>query len=140
MARRAMLYGLGLLLGMVCASGWMTGCAHAGQIHTLSGTAATQDVDSTNCASPLLTPAGTQSIMRWLYRQSGVLVQYDSLGIVAPGARWTMPALWLPAGRYYEQIANRDSGGVTPCPIVRWFTVRGMPLPPTPDPIPANER
>lgn len=143
MARKALLTIVGFALGWcigVALLLTMTGCAHAGQIHTIAGSAATFDVDSTDCASPSLVPAGTQSIIRWLYRQNNTLVQYDSLGIVAPGARWTMPALWLPAGRYYETIASRDSGGVTPCPPTRWFTIRAMPRPPVVDPLAPGER
>lgn len=143
MARRVGLYALGIVLGWCTGLALllgMTGCAHAGQIHTVAGSAATSDVDSTDCASPSSSPAGTQSIMRWLYRQNGTLVQYDSLGVVAPGARWTMPSIWLPAGRYYETIANRDSGGVTPCPPTRWFTIRALPRAAAVDPLAPGER
>lgn len=143
MARRTVLTMIGFAMGWCVAMVLlltMTGCAHAGQIHTLAGSAATSDVDSSDCTVPILIPAGTQSVMRWLYRQNKSLVKYDSLGAVAPGAQWTMPALWLPSGRYYEVVANRDSGGVTPCPIVRWFTIRGAPLPPTLDALAPGER
>jgi len=141
-ARRALLYMTGMVLGWCVAVALLlmtTGCAHAGQIHARAAGMPVTDRDSLDCNAPGLPRTGPGSLMSWIYRQNGALVQYDSIGVVAAGTKVNFPSIWLPSGRYYEDFAARDSGGVS-CPVRRWFTIRGVPQSPAPDPVAPGER
>lgn len=140
--RRAMLYGLGILLGMFAGTAVLVslpGCASAGQIHKRAAAMPLTDRDSLDCNAPGLPRTGPGSVMSWIYRMNGSFIQYDSVGAVAAGQKVSFPDVWLPSGRYYEDFAARDSGGVS-CAVRRWFTIRGVPKTPTPDPLAPGEQ
>ena len=142
MARKAMLYMAGMLIGASVAFGLsmlLVGCAAAGQIHKRAAAMPVFDRDSLDCMQPGMPRTGAGSLTSAIYRMSGSLVQYDSIGTVAAGIKANFPDIWLQSGRYYEYFAARDSGGVS-CFVYRWFTVRGMPQAPTPDPLAPGER
>src|SRR4249920_1750585 len=101
----------GMVLGWCVALALLlmtTGCAHAGQIHARAAGMPVTDRDSLDCNAPGLPRTGPGSLMSWIYRQNGALVQYDSIGVVAAGTKVNFPSIWLPSGRYYEDFAARD--------------------------------
>ena len=142
MARKAGLYLMGFVIGwcvVLALTLLTTGCASAGQLHTRAAAMPLADRDSLDCNAPGMPRSGPGSLMSWIYKINGSLVQYDSLGNVAAGVKVPFPTIWLASGRYYEDFAARDSGGVS-CAVRRWFTIRGVPKSPDPDPVAPSER